>query len=198
MKNIIKTILLLFVINSCKAQTFNIMDYQNRALFINGAYYQDINSVLNPFEGTYIYNNGNVSLKFVLQKKISLSSVHNYSEDLIVGEYQYIENGVEIINTLPRLNQSFSDESNHYISSNLVLIGTNLCPDCSPNELHLKSGLVDGQSNNTAELSIRKVVVNGIEAIKILIVWRSTLHNFLAPVPPHPSFPGGEYVLLKQ
>ena len=58
---------------SCKAQSpiINIVD-QDGSL-VQNAYYKDIDNLLNPFEGTYIYNSDGKYLKLVLQKKYCLT-----------------------------------------------------------------------------------------------------------------------------
>ena len=103
MKNTIIILLILSAI-CCKAQSpiINITDDNGNQ--IAGSYYKDLDNLLNVYEGTYLYTNGTTTLKIVLQKKTMSFDGHHY-EDLIIGEYQYIKNGVEIINTLPRLNQ---------------------------------------------------------------------------------------------
>ena len=108
MKNLfIKTALIISFI-SCKAQTpvFDITDYSNRSTSeVPNRYIKDISNLLDPFVGTYIYNDGTKILKIVLQKK-TMSLRYNYYEDLIIGEYQYIEDGVEKSNTLYKLSNN--------------------------------------------------------------------------------------------
>ena len=54
---------------NCKAQS-PIIDLNDRnGTIINGAYYKDVNNLLNQFEGTYVLNDGVNYLKIVFQKK---------------------------------------------------------------------------------------------------------------------------------
>ncbi len=200
MKNTFKILSIFLITVSCKAQSpvFDLLDLQHRIQRINGAYHKDMNNLLNPFEGTYIYTNGNTSLKIVLQKKtMSYNSV--YYEDMLIGEYQYIENGIEKVNTLNKLNINYSDKSNHSIDGSLIITSGNTgCDECLPNEKAWRGGLVDESTHNNADLIIRRTTENGIPAIKILVMWRMKYKKETDPMPPRASFPGGEYILTKR
>ena len=64
-------VLLLLSIN-CKAQSPIIDIIDDDGSEVIGAYYKDVNNLLNPFEGTYIYTSGSTTLKIVLVKKVLL------------------------------------------------------------------------------------------------------------------------------
>lgn len=201
MKKIFSTILLFVITFSSKAQSpiFDITDMNNRAQEIFGAYHKDNNNLLNQFEGTYVYNTGITTLKIVLQKKI-MSSINGYVyEDLIVGEYQYIENNVEKINTLPRLNANYTNKRNHSIDSNLIIVqGDTGCDECLPNEKALYGSWVESTTKNTALVIIRKVIVNQVPAIRIFINWDLKYKKQNDPALINPSLAGGYYTLEKQ
>jgi len=200
MKKIINIILLLAIAASCKAQNpvLNISEKEGWNS-IQGAYYKDIYNLLEPFEGTYIYTNGNTLFKIVLQKKV-MSSTNGYLyEDLIIGEYQYIDSGIEKVNTLDKLNINYSDKRDHSMGGNLILTqGDTGCFECLPNEKALRGGMVDGASENTAQLIIRRIMVNNQPAIKIWLMWEMVAIREGAPEHIHASIPGGYYTLLKQ
>ncbi|NBL63846.1 hypothetical protein GV828_01385 [Flavobacterium sp. NST-5] len=201
MKNII-TLFLFALSFNCKAQSpvIDIMNLQQKIQDIPGAYHKDTQNLLNPFEGTYLYTNGNTSFKIVFQKKIMSSRSNGYLfEDLLIGEYQYIENGLEKVNTLPKLNINYSNKHKHSISTNHIIMPGNVgCEDCVAGEKALYGGLVDGASDNTARFIIRRITVNGQPAIKVHIGWRYREHVVGTPEGPHASIPGGDYVLIKQ
>ncbi|NBL63844.1 hypothetical protein GV828_01375 [Flavobacterium sp. NST-5] len=200
MKNII-TLVIFSLLTNCKAQSpvIDIMNLQQVIKDIPGAYHKDTQNILNAFEGTYLYTNGNTSFKIVFQKKM-MSSLNSYRfEDLLIGEYQYIQDGVEKVNTLNKLTINYSDKSNHSISTNHVIMPGNVgCEDCVAGEKALYAGLVDGASDNTARFIIRRITVNGQPAIKVHIGWRYREHVVGTPEGPHASIPGGDYVLIKQ
>lgn len=121
MKNNIYYMIMLFIItlSSCKAQIVNIdNEIYNR---IPNVYYKDINNQLDRYVGTWLYTNGATSLKIIIQKKhYAFNPSNNFYEDLLIGEYQYIENGVEIVNTLPRLQDISISSRNHFICGNYL------------------------------------------------------------------------------
>lgn len=197
MRNIINLIFIFFAI-SCKAQTpiIDISD-DDGSYEIDNAYYKDTQNLLNPFVGTYIYTNGNDTLKIVLQKK-EMSFWYNHYEDLIIGEYQYIEDGVEKSNTLDKLNNNYSNGRFYSIDGNLLLNGHSLCDDCEPNEKHLRGGLVETSTDNSAEIDFKLTTVGGQPALRVWLYWRyRTSYDGQAPL-QQASFPGGEYIMIKQ
>lgn len=197
MKNTVTLILIFFAI-SCKAQNPIIDISEDDGTYeINGAYYKDTQNLLNPFVGTYIYNQNGKMLKIVLQKK-EMSFSYNHYEDLIIGEYQYIENGVEKSNTLYKLNNSYSDGIFYSIHGNLMLNADSLCDDCILNEKHLRGGLFESTSGNSAEIDFKLTTVNGQPAIRVWLYWRYRTQIEGQPAPQLPSFPGGEYIMIKQ
>jgi hypothetical protein len=198
MKNILKLLAFAIGITSCSAQTYNITDREHKAPPISGAYYKDLDNELDPFVGTFIYTNGATSLKIVLQKKL-MSDSGGYYEDMIVGGYQYIKDGIEKSNTLAQLNQMVTNQRTRPISGNRILIGTEMgCFDCSPTEKRLITGLVEDTTPNWAQVSVRTTTVNGVDAIKIFVWWQMKSHKAGDPPLPNPSFPGGDYILIRQ
>lgn len=199
MKNILKILLFSAFTFSSYAQTHT-LDISDKGWKLeNGAYYKDQNNLLDPFVGTYLYNNGNTSLKIVLQKKTMSTPANNrYYEDLIIGEYQYIKNGVQLVNTLGRLNVNKTNGWNYSISGSNIVTNAGLCRDCSPNEKALLLGFSDDITDNYALIFlIRRVVENGQPAIKINLRWGSRTHIKNTPSLPSPNIPGGEYILKK-
>ena len=76
----------------------------------------DIDNDLEPYVGTWLYQEGTTSFKIVLQKKTnSYDSELNSYFDMLIGEYEYIENGVTVINTLPLLENPTIGDFNHNI-----------------------------------------------------------------------------------
>ncbi|VXB22535.1 conserved hypothetical protein [Flavobacterium sp. 9R] len=198
MKNYLNYIVFIILGTTCKAQS-PVYDISEPKEGPQGAYYKDINGVLDGYDGTYLYTNGNTSLKFILKKKIK--SYGYYYVDLVVGEFQFIKNGIEKGNTLANMAINYTDEElNHIITGNRIITGTELgCPDCSPTEKRLRLSFVDDKSPNIAGIDIRKVEVNGVSAIKVKIFW----DGFITlkegdPPPPPASINTGEYLMIKQ
>lgn len=190
------TLLLIVLTISCKAQSpvFDIEDRNNRVPEINGFYIKDTSDQLNAYEGTYVYTDGNTLLKIVLEKRTmyQLYAVPGIRyDDLIIGEYQYIKNGVEIINTLYKL----ANQNRHSIKANRILIGKELgCNTCAPSEKRLAGGIVDEITHNSGDIQIRRVTVNGQAAIEIWIGWMMRTYKEGTPKPAQPYF--GSYITL--
>lgn len=199
MKKYLIYIVFLITITACKAQTpvYDITEPTKGKP--KGAYYKDIYSVLDGYDGTYLYTNGNTSLKFIFKKKVK--SFGYYYEDLIVGEFQFIKDGVEKGNTLANMNINYTDESiNHRITGSTIITGTELgCPDCTPTEKRLRLSFVDNKSPNIARIDIRKTTVNGKAAIKVKITWDGFITvKEGGPAPTPASLYAGEYLMIKQ
>ncbi len=185
---------------NCQAQ-YQIMDLEDfNGHRITGVYYKDLQNFLDPFVGTYLYTNGNKSLKIVLQKKImSKPSDNSYAEDMIVGAYQYIVDGQEKSNTLNRLNMVESSGDRYPISGNSEIIeGDPGWIGFLPGEKGLNLGLSENFTHNWAVIFVRKTVVNGQQAIVAEILWQMQTGEVGKPKPLRASFPGGEYTLIKQ
>ena len=135
MKNIILIVIVIAFTIQCSAQSqiVNLTDIDG--LRETDTYYKDIDNNLDVFVGTWVYTNGNTSLKIVLKKEIKYYE-GRYYEDLLIGEYQYIENGVEKINTISQLNTILPDQLGHTICGNAILKNHNIpkCDDCLPDE----------------------------------------------------------------
>jgi hypothetical protein len=195
-------VLFCFYYSNCYSQSpiYDISEPKAGFIGVRGAYYKDTNNLLNGYDGTYLYNNGNTSLKLVLQKKVMSSMNNFYYEDLVIGEYQYIKDGIEKVNTLDKLAVDYTDQSKHNIDGNQILIGTKLgCYDCTSTERRLRLGFLDGVSRNIGEIEVRKTVVNGRDGIRVKIWWNGPIaHKEGAPMPLPASIGAGEYILIKQ
>lgn len=186
----------------CKAQTPIIDVIETRMDQPDGYYVKDINNLLNPFEGTYIYTNGTTTFKMVLVKKAQQFN-GRYYEDLIIGEYQYIENGVEKVNTLNQINTVYNDQRSHNIDGNFV-VNNNFrewkCPLCNPNEKRLSLSIRDAATDNYAHIGMRRTTESGQEVMKIKIshVTVQSYNVDTQPIPPNFSLLLGEFTLIKQ
>lgn len=206
MKNLITTILLLSSFISCKAQSLNqqVIPIENiNGLFIDGIYYKDVNDLLNPYVGSWLYTNGTTSLKFVLRKVIGNDN-GRVKQDMIVGEYEYIENGVTKINTLQNINLNYPEQKNHSISGNTFAYKFVYpqCNDCGPDERRLELFLSDPLKNIVANILIRKIYLNGQIALSIQIYSDGlkfigdNIYNYdMEEVGT--TIPNGDYTLIK-
>jgi hypothetical protein len=197
----LKTLAIILFFGGCKAQT-PILDISESGTGLpNGYYLKDTYDLLNQFEGIYQYTNGSTILKIVLVKKIQQYN-GKYYEDLIIGEYQYIENGIEKVNTLSELNTVYSNQRVHKIDSNF-LVGNSFkllpCTSCLTNEKRLYASIMDTISKRYADLIMRRTTEGGQEVMKIVITNPSG-GAYLESEGPGPNFslPLGELTLIKQ
>jgi hypothetical protein len=198
----IKIIIIALIAISCKAQSPIIDISESELGQPDGYYVKDINNLLNPFEGTYLYTNGTTSFKIILVKKVQQYN-SRYYEDLIIGEYQYIENGVEKANTLSNINVVYNNQSiKHAISGNLI-VNNNFrywkCPTCPTNEKRFNGGIKDVSTGRGASITMRRTTENGQEVMKIKIshVSGGNTYEVGQPLPPDFSLPQGEFTFIK-
>lgn len=201
MKKIIIFTLYIFSIG-CTAQNPIIDITAQNGTPIIGAYYIDYNLLLNQFEGTWLYTNGSNSLKIVLVKK-EMQYNTQYYEDLIIGEYEYIENGVEKVNTLSTINNNYSNQILHGIAGNSAISNTNKppCNDCVAFEKRLRLMFTEPNSELYGQMIVRKIMIGSEEAIKIIIRKTGDASVWIEGTTPPPSdfmVPSGEYTLIKQ
>ncbi len=197
MKNITILAFLLFAIAS-KAQS-PIIDINESAMGQPDGYYiKDINNLLNPFEGTYVYTNGGTTFKVILVKKIQQYN-GRYYEDLIIGEYQFTQNYVEKVNTLAEINVIYNNQRIHKINGNDI-VNNNFrmlkCPSCSPNEKRFHCSIKDPSTNRFARMTMRRVTEGTQELMIINISHPSRGNN--DPSEPEFSLPLEEFTLVKE
>ena len=203
MKHIISIAILIFSFLSCKAQS-PIISIDSLGMHnTQNAYYKDLNNDLNLFEGTWLYTNGNNSLKIILVKKTMQHRYNGgYYEDLIIGGYQYIKNGIEKINTL-------SDLKNPNINYHASIRGNNIhddcfympVDDCTDGEKRLDLVIFDPVTNkHNGDLILHKRTVNGQEALKAMIDIGYIGRHYPGVPTPLPTMPSQmqNIILIKQ
>jgi hypothetical protein len=117
MKNFI-LILALLVIENTSAQI--ITDIYPGGVRPPNTYFKDTQNVLNAFVGTWVYQNANTSLTLKLEKAV-MQQVGTSFQDLLYGEYRYVEGGVEKINTLNEIESLLQPRYLHNISGDQIL-----------------------------------------------------------------------------
>lgn len=209
-KIILISALILFAI-SCKAQPGNqallniipLQDYELGTANSND-YVKDLDGLLDPFVGTWLYTNGTTSLKFIIKKAINHNNNY-YHEDMLYGEYQYIENGTTIINSLPQIDQ-FQLKAYNSIVGNTILLNNDVifpCQQCEPNEKRVELIISNSANNSVGTLYLRHITVNNVPAISAYVYFTGIKGvqdpnineiNQEAPVP----IPRDYYTLIKQ
>ena len=164
-----KILTLIFIISYLNTFSQNINIENISSPRVSGAYYKDINNLLDPYVGTWVYSSPTDTLKIKLRKVIRAPFINNSFEDLIVGEYQYIKKGVEKINTLSNFSTNYPMQRAHKINGNNILENHNIpkCNYCNPNEKRLRLILVEPLSQWGADLNLRLIDVNGQPALEV-------------------------------
>ena len=202
MKLILMILSILFTLFNCKAQSPILdMEVDTKYDARDNSYYKDINNVLNDFEGTWLFENGKSSLKIVLVKSVQ-SFNGDFYEDLLIGGYQYIDNGLEKINTLSDASE-INIGRNASIKGNNITYGCKYLPvdDCSDNEKYMDLSIKDIPANgHFGDLIISKRTVDGQEAIKINIEMNYMRIGSPDGTTPDPTLPWQIHnmILIKQ
>jgi len=193
----ITIIIAIITVFSCKAQSIIVPIGSGGSIEHNPNYYKkDVNNEFNKFEGTWKYQNATTEITIILKKEEHYLSPSNYYKDLLVGEYQYIENGIEKVNTLSDINNPAISGYQHKISGGVFKHQLpSFCIDNS-NIAEIKIWLhIDHPTDEFAEgrIILRYVNDNGIEKIESCIYDKSTLsdNNKL-------DIPDGSYTFVKQ
>ena len=174
MKNSI-IILIIITTLSCKAQS--IIKPMGSGDFCSDnpdCYEKDINNEFGKFAGTWKYQNKNneITLKLKKEEHVQISNDSEF-EDLLVGEYQYIANGVEKANTLADFNNVNISGYSHKITGGSFIhrLPSYYCIDNSdPAEIKVNVFIKHPVDRNVdGQLILRYVNDNGTEKLEACI-----------------------------
>ena len=190
---------LLITLFSCKAQTIIVPLGSGDNIEDNQSYYEkDVNNEFGKFEGTWKYQGGSTQITLKLKKEVHYLSPSNYYTDMLVGEYQYIENGTEIANTLSDFNNPSVLGYSHNISGGVF---THRLPgNCTDNsavaEIKIELFLNHPTEEYTeGRMILRYVDDNGTEKLQACIYDYTTMGNIQDA---RIDIPDGYYIFVKQ
>jgi len=202
MKPYIIIIITLFAFFSCKAQS-PIVPLDTRIHETpDGSYLKDLNNELNKFVGTWKYENGNTSFTIIFQKKVQVYNDEWY-EDMLIGEYKYVDNGVEIVNLLDRLNNPIlNNPSNYYefnITGNTILKKGQKpsCEECDISERRILMFFDDPERKYLShKLAIRYINENVTEKIEAILITEGSSVLPYENAPQEARVPDGTYTFI--
>ncbi|WP_369998504.1 DUF6705 family protein [Winogradskyella sp.] len=145
---------------SCKAQSVIVPIGSGEDFEKTPNYYKkDVNNEFDKFEGTWKYQNGNNEVTFKLKKEehYQTSSESNYM-DLLVGEYQYKEDGTEIVNTLSDFDDNSISGYEHNISGGVFVYRniTECIDNSNPNEIKIELMITVQKSYRSVSMITRR------------------------------------------
>ncbi|KGO94394.1 DUF6705 family protein [Flavobacterium subsaxonicum] len=195
-----KTIYILIILGIttvCRAQSLILPILESASNIVQGAYYKDLDNELGKFVGTWKYTIGTTSFTITLQKKAMFYNTYdNYYEDIIIGEYKYISNGVTIVNTLPNLGTNYDSQYKYNISG--LIIKDQYSQPVGNRRIQL--GFVDPERDYlNMGIFIKYIAAVGNTPAKIEIEFTGSMS--IVPSDTAPTslrVPEQNYVLLKQ
>ena len=179
---IIITAILSFL--SCKAQSpiIPLSDFDTE--LVNNSYWKDVDNDMNHFEGIWTYQNGNNEFTIAL-RKIEQYFDGSWYEDLLIGDFKYVENGIVIANYLPRLTNPSVNNAQHYITGNFIVNKNQVprCDECDASDRRFKLSFTDPERRYIkCQIVLRHFFEDGIEKIKcgfIIVMVESYLMKML-------------------
>jgi hypothetical protein len=208
-------ILNIFVLSICNSQIIDINNkYSDNFIDVNGAYYKDINNVFATFEGDWLYSITNTdgtitSLRFKV-KKLENQPYHdpvaniNYTQDVLIVGYQYVENNIEKVNSLNIVDQDINF-INCSLSGDVILLPNEspICSNCSSNEKRVELLYYEPNSKSQYRNLILRKTMSGINEV-LEIKFYTTYHKMKIANNPFPvdygyfNIPNQEFTLIKQ
>jgi len=191
---------------SCKAQTivplFGPKDYGT-----NNEYYKDTLNDLDKFIGIWEWSQGGDIWTIEIRKELQVTNSQplfqtTFFEDLLIGEYRYLENGTEIVNTLNLFNDPNINGRQHSIRGNQILNKHMIpkCDTCPEQERRTRLYFKDPTRDYLPlQIILRyEVMPGGQERLQVYLLGRDTYIEPFPNAPNEPNPPMGEYILTKQ
>jgi hypothetical protein len=189
MKKIYLTLILGISIYLSNAQTsikpLNDLDFRDSS----GTYYKDIDNEMAPFIGTWLHDDGTTQFKVILKKTPQYYNGRYYL-DLLVGEYQYVVNGIEKINTLDQIDSAQGFD--HRIDGMYNIKSCDIPPsqNCRAGQSRFHLSITDPTENRVAgDLIIHKILHplnDEIEALIMISAGGTIGENEVMPTPAMP------------
>lgn len=196
MKNIL-FIIIAFLAISCKAQNPIVGLDSPSYNATDGTYFKDLNNELDKFIGTWKFIDANDELIIEIEKKEQVPISNKY-RDYLVGEYKYVKDGEELVNTLPNLNQNNVNENmggGYILKPNEVPI----CNTCASDERRVDMYFKDPERKYLQSSIILRYIPNSSPPQMSVKIYSND--SVILPYDSAPTVmrvPYGEYLMIKQ
>lgn len=191
---IILTLLMVASI-SCKAQN-PIVGLDAPSNTPKGAYYKDLNNELDKFVGTWKHENTNEQFSIKLKIKGKYFIAPDY-HDILIGEYVYNKNRVEIVNTL----NNFGGKQTANLAGAFIVKPNERpkCVSCAPNERRIEMYFNDPERDYLQSTIVLRFMPNSNpKQLSVVIYSNDSIILPYDDAPQEPRVPYGEYLLIKQ
>lgn len=204
MINILKYYVILLCGFGCSAQT--ILPLFGETPRVPGAHYKDTFNDFDNYTGTWKFTSGTTELTIVLRKELHYhNTFSNKYQDIVYGEYKYILNGVEKINTMQALTTIPVDPfSNNIVGSGLNTVENYpVCTTCPAGQKRLSLSFTDPTrahiSGLRGRVTLRRVDAGGQQKLEM---WLRSDGNISYKEGNPPEYdqlnvPYGKYILTK-
>jgi len=199
-KKIILSLIVLAYFTSCKAQVSPLAEgdiYTNNS----GLYYKDVDNDFDKFVGEWKWEENNNSFIIVLEKQEQIDDGDGYTYDILYGEYQYINNGTELMNTLTGMNDTSIKPLMHKVNNPLILTRPimPICNDCEEGERHVSIIIEHPDYEHiSGKLVMRYKIENGVEKIYARLMENRSSYRLSEEEPSSLGIPFTDYVFIKQ
>lgn len=177
---------------SCKSQTVGLDAPYNTP---EGAYYKDLNNELDKFEGTWVFTDGTTTLTIILEKREYVSIAPDY-HDMLVGEYSYVVDGNEIVNTLSNTTDQSNIGGSYIHKKNQYPY----CEDCDESERRIDMYFNDPERSYLSDSIVVRYLFNESNPEKLEVVIYQSEGGVLPDEtsPDKPRVPYGTYIMVKE
>lgn len=200
-KKIILSLIALAYFTSCKAQISPLFGDNSIYEPNSGFYYKDVDNDFDKFVGEWKWEENNSSFTIILEKQEQIDDGDGYTYDILYGEYQYINNGTELMNTLMDMNDTSIEPLIHKVRSPLILANHYIpkCNDCEEGERRVRIVIVHPDYDHIrGKLVMRYKIENGVEKIYAKFLSNRASYRLSEEEPSTIGIPFTDYVFIKQ
>jgi hypothetical protein len=209
----IKIIFFLMLSSISFAQQIDIENkYKSGFKNLEGAHYKDLNSILNNFEGEWLYSvtnpNGTITTLLLKTKKVSdvfdtyePDNIHYFSDVLLIS-HKLVVNGLIKFDNLGAFDQMNTVESTKFFGDFILDPNENpVCNSCSANEKRVELIYIEPNNNDYYyNIVLRRTTNSNNIPVLQMKVYAHAISMITPdnPVKKNMDLRVGDYILIKQ